>query len=352
MIGNRTYRRKAASDCPRTNGSTNARGSAVLFVFAALMVFLIVAGCSPASEGQAPGEENTAPMNNPNTSDSTKPVDKTNPADKKDGGSATADGAEEAARILARAQQATAAVSGFNLAMSLQQVLVTGEDTSKLSMTNTGHMELKPLAMKQTTKTDLDGEASTIVSYLTPDGYYMHDLTNKEWSQMDPSEIPKIKETLSDFQTAPSAELAKIAKYADHFSVKENEDDGKTTVVYDGDGIDSDAKALTMELLRSTLGTDQMEQQVKDSINVKSLAYSLTFDRATGYPLQLKAEGDVTVEYEPGKPSKLHQTFVLTYSGWNEKAAVTVPKEGRDAPSVIPPSEELLDELTEGLPAS
>lgn len=337
MIGNRTRRLTAVTGRPRANRNQYAGGPAFFTVIAAVMVLLLAAGCSQGNGSKVGGAQS-----GPNANES-----KADGADAETEGGGALDRAGEAASILLRAQRATSAVNAFNLEMSLDQTLVTGKETSRLEMTNTGHVQLKPLAMKQTTKTDLDGDASTIVTYLTPGGYYMHDLTNKEWTQMDPSEIPKIKETLSGFQTAPSSELGKIAAYADLFSVRET--GGRQTLVYAGGEGDSAAKALTMELLRSTLGTDQMEQRTKDSIKVTSFSYTLIFDRASGYPLQLKAEGDLTVEYEPGTSSKLHQTLTLTYSRWNEKAVITVPKEGKEAPSVIPPSPEMLEELTEGL---
>ncbi|CDN44627.1 DUF6612 family protein [Paenibacillus sp. P22] len=247
------------------------------------------------------------------------------------------------ASMLERGSKALAEVRNFDLDMELRQQMVTDGETTSMSMSNKGTIFLEPLVLKQVTVNDFMGEQSTIDSYLNKDGYYMYDHSNSSWSRMLASEVPKIKATLSDFQIAPSKELDKIKPHAASFKASSKE--GVTTLAYSGDGKDEAAQALVRDLLRSTMGTDEMDAAIRDSIQVASLEYSLEFDEKTGLLKRLKADADVTIEYDEGNPSKLHQELALNYGSWNGAKAVQVPKEALTAPEVMPADQGLLDAL-------
>ncbi|QJC53841.1 hypothetical protein HGI30_21470 [Paenibacillus albicereus] len=255
------------------------------------------------------------------------------------------EGAPSAEQVLGRAAETMADTKSLELSMELKQDMETDGQTTSMSMTNEGRIIVEPLALMQKTVNDYMGESSTLDSYLTDSGYYMYDYSNEAWSRMLADEVPKIKATLSDFQIAPAKEIEKIAEHASAF--RSGRENGEQVLLYAGSGSDEAAEALVRDLLRSTMGLDDMEARVRDSIEVSALDYRLRFDEATGRLIRLEATADVSIEYDPGNPSRLSQTFTLDYGGWNEAEPVVVPEEAKDAPEVMPADQGLLDALGE-----
>ncbi|MCM3747624.1 hypothetical protein M3223_09665 [Paenibacillus pasadenensis] len=241
--------------------------------------------------------------------------------------------------------QAVKDTSSLELTMALKQDITVDGETSSMTMKNSGSVVLEPLAVKQKTENDYMGEKSAVDSYLTSDGYYMYDPAAKAWSRMLADEVPKIKATLSDFQIAPAKELERIMPYAESF--RSSLSDGSLVLDYKGSGSDKAADALVRNLLRSTMGIDDMEARVRDSIKVSKLDYRLVFEEKTGMLKQLVADAEMTIEYDPGNPSTLKQSLTIDYSKWNEAEPVIVPEEAKNAPEVMPLDQGLIDALGE-----
>lgn len=254
-------------------------------------------------------------------------------------------GAKGSEEVLRQGIEAVKDIQSLEFAMELKQELTTDSEAASSSMSNDGSAVLKPLSVKQQTENEYMGEKSAVDSYLTSDGYYMYDPAAKTWSRMLADEVPKIKATLSDFQIAPAKKLERMLPYAASF--RSGLSDGGLILEYKGSGSDKAADALVRDLLRSTMGIDDLEARVRDSIKVSKLKYRLVFEGKSGMLKQLVADAELTIEYDPGNPSILKQSLTIDYSKWNEAEPITVPEEAKNAPEVMPLDQSLIDALGE-----
>jgi hypothetical protein len=241
---------------------------------------------------------------------------------------------------LEQAAEAAAKPKTWSIEMKLGQKM--NEET--MDMTTAGVVVREPLRMKQSIQSEYEGEKSKLETILTPDGYYMHDLTTDDWTRMTASVIPKVKETLSNYQVKPSEPLKKLEQSADKLKSSTNSA-GQLQYDYTGDGTDAGARAIIDDVLRGTFGGGTMTKEVVDTIKVKSFTYQLTTDAASKLPIHVNMAMELTMELEKGQPATLNQTLDIKYSDWDGGQSVTVPEAAKKAEEVTPPTQELIDEL-------
>jgi hypothetical protein len=235
-----------------------------------------------------------------------------------------------ALQLLAEARQAATGLNRYALNMQLTQDLNGGDETSgsNVRMSNVGRVERQPLKLDQTIQSDMDGDVSSLRTILVPNAYYMYDPELSEWSRLTPEETKNISATLSEFQVDLHQAFLSVEKLGAGLTIDRS---GKTDLLrYTGNG--AEATAFLNRVLASTLGLSGMDEQVRKSISVQSLKLTMSFDKATHWPASFRIESIMTIEFEPGKPSTVTQTFSGTYSKYNETAGIEVPKEALEAP--------------------
>ncbi|MGG4033548.1 DUF6612 family protein [Paenibacillus cisolokensis] len=264
----------------------------------------------------------------------------------KSGGSHTeaAVRAGDAKEWLDKAAASFKGVDVFGIDMKLDQRLTTDGQTSELVIANEGNVSIEPLVMRQTVESTFDGQTDKLAAYLTPDGYFTQDLVTGEWSRMDESELPKIKASMSDYQIAPADQMKRLARHAAAFSATKD-DEGNVVLAYEGDGAGEDARALLIDVLTVTLGGGALPEGVEDSIETETMSYRIVLDPDTARPVTVDVTADLTLEFEPGHPSKLTQTMSVRYDDWGEPFEADVPDEAKRAPEVIIPDAETMEEL-------
>jgi len=241
-------------------------------------------------------------------------------------------------RQLEQSADAAAKPPAWTIEMKLAQQLEESGKLTKLDMTTTGPVEREPLRMKQTIQTKFETENSKLETYLTPDGYYMHDLTTGDWMRMAEDIVPQVKETLSDYQIRPSEPIRRLAAAADKLK-REQKTDGYEEYVYNGDGKDEGARAIIDDVLRGTFGGGAMTKEVAASIQVRQFAYRLTVDSATKLPSGVHLTMAISIAFTPDERSTLNETLDIAYNGWNGKPGIEVPEEAKKAESITPPNQ-------------
>jgi len=241
---------------------------------------------------------------------------------------------------LEQSAEAAAKPAAWTITMKLGQKL----DEETMDMTTTGDVVREPLKMKQSIQSEYEGEQSRMETILTPDGYYMHDLATDDWTKMTASVIPQVKETLLDYQVKPSEPLKRLEASLAQLKSSTNAA-GRLQYDYTGDGTDAGAQAIIEDVLRGTFGGETMTEEVADSIKVNSFTYQLTTDAATKLPVDVKMAMGLSVEFEKGHPATLNQTLDITYSDWGGGQIITVPEAAKKAEEIMPPTQELIDEL-------
>lgn len=234
-----------------------------------------------------------------------------------------------ASALLKEAQTAAQTMKkyGFQLQMNQKVVGPTDADNADVKIDMLGRAERNPLKLDQTIKSDINGEASTLRTLIVPEAYYMYMPEFEEWSKLTKTDAADNVKTLSDFQVNPEKALKSIQTLGN--SLTEEQTGQAVTVKYEGTG--AEGKAYLEQLLESTMGISSFDKSVRESLAIQKLNVSVTLDAEKHWPLSYRIESTMTLEFEPGKKSTIHQTIAGTYSKHNVSAAVTVPKEAEEA---------------------
>lgn len=256
-------------------------------------------------------------------------------------------GGKDAEALREQLQQSAAAAdkpANWTIEMKLGQKLDEGGQVFAMNLTTVGPVEREPLRMKQSIQSQYEEENSKMETILTPDAYYMHDLATDDWMRMTESAIPEAKETLSDYQIRPSEPIKRLAAAADKLHATKQAD-GSLSYDYDGDGTDAGAKAIIDDILRGTFGGKAMTEDITESIQVKAFVYRMAVDSATKLPKTVNMSMALSIEFEPGHRSILNQTLDIAYGKWGTTPAITVPDAAKSGEEIMPPTQELIDEL-------
>ncbi|MWC27274.1 DUF6612 family protein [Paenibacillus sp. MMS18-CY102] len=259
-------------------------------------------------------------------------------------GSAVSSDASAIREELKQSAEAAAKPTGWSIALKMDQELEENGQHSAMGMTSDGPVRREPLQMKQAIASEYGGKKSELETFLTADGYYMHDLASDDWTRMAKSVIPQVKETLSDYQIKPSVPLERLASVAD--KLQRSMDSGNQILyVYTGDGSDEGARAIIDDILRGTFGGSAMTQEVEDSIAVEQFEYKQAIDSQTKLPTKASLKLGLTIELQAGHRSSLSETLEVLYSKWNDSSAIIVPEAAKNAQEVTPPTPEQLEEV-------
>lgn len=248
-----------------------------------------------------------------------------------------------ASALLKEAQSAAKNMNKYGFQLQLTQK-VTGAveaDNANVKIDMQGRAERNPLKIDQTVKSDIDGEVSSLRTVIVPEAYYMYIPEFEEWSKLSKTNAADNVKTLSDFQVNPEKALKDIQTLGN--SLKEEKTGDTITIKYAGS--DDQAKSFLEGLLESTMSLSSFDRSVRDSLFLQKLNVTVTLDAQKHWPLTYRIESAMTLEFEPGKKSTVHQTLAGTYSKHNVSAAVTVPEEAKNALDPDEMAEELNSHL-------
>ncbi|MCC3375151.1 DUF6612 family protein [Cohnella sp. REN36] len=236
--------------------------------------------------------------------------------------------------LLEEAAKAAENISNYAYTLHLSQDLSGGAaEASHLQVDNEGKVERSPLRIDQTVTSEMDGEKSSLRAILEPGAYYVYDPDLTEWGKLAKDQADQVAETLSDYQTNPAQALREIAKLGGGLSLtRQGEHD---VLRYEGSG--PEAEAFLKRVLEGTLDLGSLDEQVRNSVDVKSLTVIVTLDDAKRLPVAYSIASEMTIEYEAGKPSKLLQTLSGTYDKADAISPIVVPEAAKQAPELDAP---------------
>ncbi|PZD97765.1 hypothetical protein DNH61_00425 [Paenibacillus sambharensis] len=249
----------------------------------------------------------------------------------------------QADELLSRSQEAVGKVESYALAMELKQDLDTGSGQETFSASSRSSVEVEPFQMQQTVTSQYGGEETVYKTILTPEKYYIKDLSIGVWNQLPQSEIELVRGALSDFQINLKAQAERLHKAAADFEVESQEG---VYVLSLREGAEETGIELLQDLLESTFGGAEFLANIKDSIKINRLVYQVTLDAETYYPVKLYVDTDMTLAIDPGSPMEMTQQLTADYSKFNAITPIEVPEDALEAPELDPSiSPEDLEEL-------
>ncbi|MFD0673371.1 DUF6612 family protein [Cohnella sp. GCM10027633] len=206
---------------------------------------------------------------------------------------------------------------------------VTSDKTEDVKVAMKGMAEREPLKLDQTIHTTIGGESSDVRTVIVPEGYYMYVPEYEEWSKLSAATAADNTKTLSDFQADPGKAVEELLGLAGQATLEEG--NGTRTVRYEG--TEAEAKTYSMKLLQSTLGlTDtDLDERLKNSMNVSKLQVSVTLDTSAHWPLSYRIESGLSLELEEGKRTTVETTMEGSYDEINKSGAVVLPEEAKGA---------------------
>ncbi|MFB9274657.1 DUF6612 family protein [Cohnella cellulosilytica] len=241
---------------------------------------------------------------------------------------------------LERAASAAATMKKYAFELQMTQELGPAGDSkrSDVRVDMQGKAEREPLKLDQTITSVIDGEASTLRSIVTPEGYFMYLPEYEEWSRLSKEVAEENAETLSDFQINPERAIERFRQLGEGLSAERS--GNSTAVRYEGAG--PEAKTFMAGLMKSTLGLTDSEEVIAEELAVSRLKVAYYVDNEQHWPLSYRIETELTVELEPGQKTPVTMTLAGTYSKPNATAAIVVPPEALEAPDPAE-LEDLLD---------
>ncbi|CAM4278394.1 DUF6612 family protein [Paenibacillus tarimensis] len=239
----------------------------------------------------------------------------------------------QAEELLGRSQEAVAKIGSYALAMELKQDLDTGNGQETFSASSQSSIEVEPLQIQQTVTSQYGGEETVYKTILTPQQYFIQDLSIGVWNQLPQSEIELVRGALSDFQIDLKAQAGRLHLAAKDFEVESQEG---MYVLSLREGAEETGIELLQDLLESTFGGAEFLANIKDSIKIQRLVYQVTLDAKTYYPVKLYVDTDMTLALDPGSPMEMTQQLTADYSKFNAITPIEVPEEALEAPELDP----------------
>jgi hypothetical protein len=202
------------------------------------------------------------------------------------------------------------------------------EGEMKINSDVTSTIVLEPLALHQTMKMSMEGDAAeapkenmTMDSYLTKDGFYMKDSSQNKWMKM-PKELSDQIVQMSNAQTDPSKQLKDLQQFMDDFKFEQDEKHFILKLTANGQKFQDFLQKQMKEIMPEMLPEEAMNNMSYDEVK-----YEIFIDKETFYTTKLNSTVNMTVKVEEGKEMKTQTEMSGTYSDYNEIESITVPKE-------------------------
>jgi hypothetical protein len=232
--------------------------------------------------------------------------------------------------VFEKTNKASQEITSLKSNMTLNQTMtMPGEEGEmKINSDVTSTIVLEPLALHQTMKMSMEGDAAeapkenmTMDSYLTKDGFYMKDSSQNKWMKM-PKELSDQIVQMSNAQTDPSKQLKDLQQFMDDFKFEQDEKHFILKLTANGQKFQDFLQKQMKEIMPEMLPEEAMNNMSYDEVK-----YEIFIDKETFYTTKLNSTVNMTVKVEEGKEMKTQTEMSGTYSDYNEIESITVPKE-------------------------
>jgi hypothetical protein len=232
--------------------------------------------------------------------------------------------------VFEKTNKASQEITSLKSNMTLNQTMtMPGEEGEmKINSDVTSTIVMEPLALHQTMKMSMEGDAAeapkenmTMDSYLTKDGFYMKDSSQNKWMKM-PKELSDQIVQMSNAQTDPSKQLKDLQQFMDDFKFEQDEKHFILKLTANGQKFQDFLQKQMKEIMPEMLPEEAMNNMSYDEVK-----YEIFIDKETFYTTKLNSTVNMTVKVEEGKEMKTQTEMSGTYSDYNEIESITVPKE-------------------------
>ncbi|MBM7588365.1 hypothetical protein JOC86_004963 [Bacillus pakistanensis] len=232
--------------------------------------------------------------------------------------------------VFEKTNKASQEITSLKSNMTLNQTMtMPGEEGEmKINSDVTSSIVMEPLALHQTMKMTMEGDAAeapmqdmTMDSYLTKDGFYMKDSSQNKWMKM-PKELSDQIVQMSNAQTDPSKQLKDLQQFMEDFKFEQDDKHFILKLTANGEKFQDFLQKQMKEIMPEMLPEEAMNNMSYDEVK-----YEIYIDKETFYTTKLNSTVNMTIKVEEGKEMKTQTEMSGTYSDYNEIEAITVPKE-------------------------
>lgn len=212
----------------------------------------------------------------------------------------------------------------FSLNMGIGQSMQQGAAATKMDSNMKLDIIANPLAMYQQVSMKVNNENELkFDTYVTPDGYYSHDLVNKVWTKQPSEMMTDVKASMSELQTAPAKELEKLRPYVEQLKATEQDKQHTLTLSLTGTGYE----VLLKDLVGGLISDQPKPKDILKAAKVNKLEYNVVIDEETNAVKQIQIDTDLVLQVKDQSIS-LKQHIVADYSNVNGVKSIVVPEEG------------------------
>ncbi|MFJ5623510.1 DUF6612 family protein [Peribacillus loiseleuriae] len=236
----------------------------------------------------------------------------------------TTNSAKEAAIKAFLSKVAQTKINSLSTNMKIKQSMNFSGEKINADMNLDMDMVLDPLGIYQVMSMAIDelgDEKITTKSYLTKDGFYVHDSANDQWVKYDDQMVNELLK-LSDYQMNPNAQFEIMQRYYKDVKVIEKNNTYELHTSLSGDGF----QELLAEILNlSGLGIGE-DLFAGIEMSIKKMEMVTILDKKNLYPLSGSMESDMTMTVD-GEKMNIVQEVEYSYSNINKLKAITIPQE-------------------------
>jgi len=196
-------------------------------------------------------------------------------------------------------------------------------------------MVIEPLSVYQngTTTMTVPGEESSsqpqeieIESYMTEDGFFMHDTMSEQWVKM-PTDMYDQMMSMSENQADPAQQLKDLKPFMEDFVFEQTDSEYVLKLEASGEQFNE----LIQKQLAETMPEMMVEEEeLLQDIKIENVNYEIFIDKETFNTTALNMVMDMTMPVE-GEEMKLSQNLKSTFIKYNEVEAIQVPQEILDS---------------------
>lgn len=152
--------------------------------------------------------------------------------------------------VFKKSEAANKDVKSFNVKIDMKQTVEAAGQKQDINSDIDMSFVTEPMAMHQKMTMSLDGQKQEIDSYLTKDGFYMYEPTQKMWMKL-PEEFSGQILQMSEGQSNPSGQLEQLKAFVNEFDFKQDDKNYILTLKADGDKFDKFLKDSVQDALPS-----------------------------------------------------------------------------------------------------
>lgn len=223
--------------------------------------------------------------------------------------------------VFKKTEEVNKDIKSFESRIKMKQVVDAAGEKQEINSDIEMEYITEPVALHQKMTMELDGEKQEIDAYLTKEGFYMYEPTQKMWIKL-PEEFSGQILQMSEGQTNPSDQLEQLKDFVDEFEFKQDDKNYILTLKASGEKFDQFFK----DNVKKTLPPEMQAEQLMSDMKFNKVEYELYIDKETFYLNALNMITDTDTEID-GQKMNMLLDMQSTYSNYNKVETIEIPQE-------------------------